>query len=291
MRAFMAPPPPVFRLIPDGSGRANDGGADDTGRPERRSAVYARRERAARAGACLLSVLVHALVVLAWPAASIPVEGLPQTEAARRAERAPLRAIALREPRASRRATSARPVPRVDARESVAVELPEIVARAVPTPRGPDLRRADAASREWTPPLLAEASDPAASSEEGEGYVRPIALSILRDWKPRTWLHGVEITVRVYTSAAGRATGLVELVPETPDRELNGEIVARVRELAYRPAQRDGEPVAAWAEITFVFCHKGIMATSPASPSGLADPCAKRVDQGARLASGKADAG
>jgi len=105
-------------------------------------------------------------------------------------------------------------------------------------------------------------------------FVRPVALSILTNWRPDVPAGGVETTVRVQTDAAGRATGLVELVPRTPSHRLDAEIAARVRELEFQPAIRGGQPVAAWAEITLVICHHGVTATSPASPSGRAAPCA-----------------
>ena len=66
-------------------------------------------------------------------------------------------------------------------------------------------------------------------------------------------------------------------MPHTPGLGLNREIAARVRQLTFQPALSDGEPVAAWAEITLVICPDGVTATSPASPSGVPNPCAARV--------------
>lgn len=279
----MARPPRVFRLLPGCSGGRS---ADDAGGsciPERRSVAYDRRERAARASACLVSVLLHTLAVLLSPAVSIPVEGIRDPDAARRAARPPLQVIAVRQPERSPATPSGRHV--------IAVRVPEIPAvSAALTRRGPDLTLAEAASPGWAVPAPPEVVGPAASSDEGDEYNGPIALGILEGWRPRAPLHGVEITVRVHTSEAGHATGPVELVPETADPRLNRALVSRVRELAYRPARRVGQPIAAWAEITFIFCHSGITATSPASPSGLADPCADMAER-ARLASREAGDG
>lgn len=229
---------------------------------ERRSLCYARRERAAWGAGILVSVLLHALLFLLWPGGPVPAEGTPTADALRfSASDDPVRVIDVREP--------ARREIEVPKRPLLALEMPEIGAdelvRSSPEPA-------------WTP-AVRPPSPPGfgprlpATIEEGDGYVRPIALSILPDWKPPRSLHGVEIIVRVHTSAAGRATGLVELVPPTPDAAWNRQIVSRVRGLEYRPAVRNGQPVAAWAEITFVFCSGGVTATSPASPTGLADPC------------------
>ncbi|MGH7539372.1 MAG: hypothetical protein ACRELC_00060 [Gemmatimonadota bacterium] len=168
------------------------------------------------------------------------------------------------------------------------IELPAPARREIPVPprpvlalEVPDVQMAEiVSSRPRLDVTLVErdasipdagraetASGPAATADAGDGYVRAVARSILPNWKPPLSLHGVEITVRVHTDAAGHATGLVELVPPTPHADTNRQITYRVRELAYWPARRNGEPVADWAEITFVFCHTGVTATSPASPT------------------------
>lgn len=94
---------------------------------------------------------------------------------------------------------------------------------------------------------------------EGEGggsdaeYTSPIPRSIVPHWDPPAAVRGMEVTVRVFVDESGTPTGEVELDPPTPHRGFNREIVERVRRMEYRPARRNGSPVAGWAEITFVF--------------------------------------
>lgn len=242
--------------------------APPTSSAERRTVRHARQARASWACGVLASVLFHALLFLAWRAAPVD-EGARAAAARAPALDDPVRVVDVRQP-------VRREIP-VPARPVLAFELPDVAAPE-PAPWSPGPHPA---LRRPSPPAVAALSEivdgPPPTAEEGDGYVRPIALSILPDWTPPRSLHGVEIVVRVHTSAAGRATGLVELVPPTPDPGMNREIVRRVRDLEYRPAFRNGQPVAAWAEITFVFCRTGVTATSPASPTGLADPCGPRL--------------
>ncbi len=274
MRVFMAPPPRVFRLAPGGAATGNVDRLGAPSAPERRCVEYGRRERTAWAGATILSVLVHTLVVLLWPAMSITVGGVRDPDERRHA-RPPLQAIDVRVPDSPAAPASARPV--------LAVEVPDVRPKVTATPSGPNLTLAAAAPARWSVPPRPAPVEPAPGSDEGNVYVRPVALSILTNWRPRVSARGVETTVRVHTDAAGRATGLVELVPPTPSPRLNEEIASRVRQLTFHPAFQDGTPVAAWAEITLVICPHGVTATSPASPSGLADACADSV----RVAAGE----
>lgn len=87
----------------------------------------------------------------------------------------------------------------------------------------------------------------------GGDYTSPVPRSIVPHWDPPESVRGMEVTVRVFVDERGRPTGEVELDPPTPNRGFNREIVERVRRMEYRPARRDGSPVAGWAEITFVF--------------------------------------
>jgi len=86
-----------------------------------------------------------------------------------------------------------------------------------------------------------------------EDFRSPMPRSILPRWDPPTSVRGLEVTVRIHVDARGRPTGEVYLDPPTPDRKFNREIEDSVRRMAYRPALRNGAPVAAWAEITFIF--------------------------------------
>jgi hypothetical protein len=105
-------------------------------------------------------------------------------------------------------------------------------------------------------------------------YIAPRARSILRTWRPPDSVLGTEVLARILTDAAGVPTGPIELLPPTGHRETDDEIVYRVRNLDYWPATLNGEPIGAWAEITFEFCYKGTTAASPPSPGfQVGAPC------------------
>lgn len=115
--------------------------------------------------------------------------------------------------------------------------------------------------------------------KEGDGtdiYIAPRARSILRTWRAPDSVFGTEVLVRVQTDHTGAPLGPVELIPPTGHRDTDAEMVYRVRNLEYWPATMNGEPVAAWAEITFEFCYHGTTAASPPSPGyGVGEPCTR----------------
>lgn len=63
----------------------------------------------------------------------------------------------------------------------------------------------------------------------------------------------MRVTVHVHVDAKGRPSGEVRLDPPTPDSAFNRRLVDKIRRMEYEPARRNGEPVAGWAQITFVF--------------------------------------
>lgn len=270
----MAPPPRVFRFLPPCAARGETHGGDQSAPRERRLESAIRREQTATGSAVLGSVLFHLLVFALWPAVTIPAPAL------RAPEDAPplMHVIRVREPEPAEpdpapEPAAARPVP---APGAPAVTLADAVRLAPGLDLAPAVQRALREPRR--PPM------PGVRRTSADVVVHPVALSILTNWRPAVPARGVETTVRVHTDAAGRATGLVELVPQTPSHRLDAEIAARVLELEFQPAVRGGQPVAAWAEITLVICGHGVTATSPASPTGRADPCADT----ARTVPGKA---
>jgi TonB family protein len=157
-----------------------------------------------------------------------------------------------------------------------AVRLPLTTRIEIPPPPAPRLT-IDAPVVEYDqPPVILQGLtlDPAANAGgmpgldtgllgpgEGEGsgaglggdYRSPIPRSIVPHWDPPEAVRGMEVTVRVFVDEWGSPTGEVELDPPTPHRGFNREIVERVRRMEYRPARRNGSPVAGWAVITFVF--------------------------------------
>lgn len=214
----------------------------------------------------LASALVHLLVFLLLPDATIVLERLGRNEAV-----PALDAVAIRVVRLAAPAEGALPevsTPPVPARR------PVVTVREIAGSRpAPDLTRAVPLSgrRGVAFPTRTGASGP--SDAEAERYVQPVARDILPNWRTSRSLDGLVVTARVHVDAAGDPTGPVELLPLTGNGRLNRDIAYRVRGLEYEPARRNGEPVAAWAEITFVFCHTGVAASSPAPRELPEDPC------------------
>jgi hypothetical protein len=239
---------------------------DEPGR-ESRSARRNRRYRAACCGGTLLSVLLHFFVFLLWPGATVPLMSLGGSDVDPAFQRPdPVRVVRLAAADQTSPATTVPTLTRV---------WPTVAVRQMAaSPRALDLTPARSLDgRRGAAPQLRH-STPGPLVLEADRYVQPIALGILPDWKPRWSLHGVVVTARVHLDAAGRPTGLVELVPPTQSQRVNREIVSRVRTLEYQPASRNGDSVAAWAEITFVFCGESVKATSPAPPKIPEAPCA-----------------
>lgn len=234
------------------------------GRKDSPSRLHARRHRPAWWIGMGLSAVVHLLVLLVWPGARIPLDLFGDATAPRALHVAPVRVVSLSGPAPPRPSEAVHPeraVPRVEA-----------AVRAAP----PSRPRMDLAPiervRGGALPTLARSGRMPPPREDR--YARPAATSILTEWKSPRTLYGVGTTVRVHVDASGNATGLVELLPPTPDRGTNRELIRRVRQLKYHPALRNGEPTPAWAEIAFVFCRNGVTATSPAPPREAAgDRC------------------
>jgi TonB family protein len=94
---------------------------------------------------------------------------------------------------------------------------------------------------------------------DGEGaggggrLVAPVPRSLVPQWDPPDDVRGLRVTIRVEVDKRGRATGQVELVPPTPNKKFNRQLMDKARRMQYYPARRDGRPVTGWAEITFVF--------------------------------------
>ena len=140
-----------------------------------------------------------------------------------------------------------------------------VPAVRAPRPRRPVMSSETASAR---PVAFRFARGPAAgdgedagSGEEGEGSTgsggagrsQPVPRSILPQWDPPEAVRGMRVTVRVHVDARGRPSGPVELHPPTPDADFNEKLREKVRRMEYRPAREAGQPVAGWAEITFVF--------------------------------------
>lgn len=210
------------------------------------SARHARRFRRAWWTGMLLSVLLHVLAFALWRGAT-PIRSLAGGTAgpALTVAGGGLRAMQARLPAA--RDIPPPPAPVLD------VDTPEIEVSVDPGGDGFELAPLEVASRPGRGAASGPGAGPGGSDGISPSYVSPTPRSILPHWDPPASVRGMEVTVRVHVDAYGRPTGEVELDPPTPDRRFNREIIERVRRMEYRPASRNGIPVAAWAEITFVF--------------------------------------
>lgn len=191
------------------------------------------------------SLLLHVLAFALWRGVT-PIRSLAggAAEPARAVAGGGLRAVQARLPAA--REIPPPPAPVLD------VATPEIEIAVDPGGEGFEPAPLEVASRPGRGPASGPGAGPG-GSDATSPYVSPIPRSILPHWDPPASVRGMEVTVRVHVDARGRPTGRVELDPPTPDRGFNREIIERVRRMEYRPASRNGIPVAAWAEITFVF--------------------------------------
>jgi TonB family protein len=213
----------------------------------RASERHAREDRSAWWAGMIASLLFHVLLFALWRG-DLPVRP-EQTQGARPPSLAggggAMQAVNAALPAVREIPPPPRPV--------VAIETPEIEVRDVRASLpGPDLM-----------PAAQIASFPGVGGGTGEGdggegdgaedFVSPMPRSILPHWDPPSSVRGMEVTVRIHVDATGKPTGEVQLDPPTPDRGFNREIEDRVRRMDYRPASRNGSPVAGWAEITFIF--------------------------------------
>lgn len=210
----------------------------------------ARRFRAPLLWGLAASVLLHGLLLLGWrtdiavPGASgaVPRDpGAPSPGGS-----ASMRAVETRV-RTSRVPPPPPPVAEPAAPDIAEVELaledaPAAVSRR---PGGPS--REPGAGGEPGPPV------PGSAGAGPPAFVPPAPRSILPAWDPPEAARGREVTVRVRVDARGRPTRPVEVRPSTGDEDFDRRLVRKVLRMDFEPARRGGEPVAAWAELTFVF--------------------------------------
>jgi len=208
---------------------------------------HAREDRTAWWVGMAVSLLFHVVVLLLWRG-ELPFS--PEQPEGRRPSLAVGGGGALQATNAVLPAMRDIPPP---PKPVVAIETPQVEVRVVQASLpGPDLT-----------PAAQVAPFPGLGGGDGEGdggdgtgsddFVSPMPRSILPHWDPPSSVRGMEVTVRIHVDASGNPTGEVQLDPPTPDRGFNREIADRVRRMEYRPASRNGSPVAGWAEITFIF--------------------------------------
>ena len=209
--------------------------------------------------ALAVSVLLHAALFLLWRAGPAPAPGTGDFAGAAPSPEPPpesvLRAVHISRPEARNRDESARPV---------AARLPEAAAPAVrePVPAPADRMSLQTVAGSGAPRLVLAAAGQGtgASGRSGSGspgepgrISPPVPRSLLPQWDPPEEVRGKRVTVRVEVGRDGRPTGRVRLEPSTGSESFDRRLRETLTSLSYRPATRAGEPVEAWAEITFVF--------------------------------------
>lgn len=217
-------------------------------RAQLRSRQGRRRFRRALAWGFLASLVLHAAVFLLWrglPAADVPGGPAASSRAEPRPVEGALRAVGL-----------ATPVAREEIRPPPAPVL---------DPLAPSVEWEDASESPSLGPVSLERPTDGApgggGAEDGRGADRgpgsgthgPVPRSILPQWDPPPDVRGMRVTVHVHVDSKGRPSGDVRLDPPTPDSAFNRRLLEKVRRMEYEPARRDGEPIAGWAQITFVF--------------------------------------
>jgi len=128
----------------------------------------------------------------------------------------------------------------------------EVTVEAV---REVQLPEVDAASVLGDAPGLDEPPGLATGSGAGDRGVSESGVSALQPPSPRGMiipptnrdLRGTEIQVWVFVDATGAVVpDSTRLEPPTKDRDFNRRLIREASEWVFRPASRDGRPIAAW---------------------------------------------
>lgn len=206
------------------------------------------------AASLAVSVVLHAAVLLLWRGEPVPPPGSgPAAEPASASAPRPESAMRVVEVRTADRAGAERGRPTV-------ARLPEAESRSVTEPARP---RAPGLALEPVPaPAPAGPSLAVGAASGGDGAGRagepgrispPVPRTLLPQWDPPASVRGTRVTAHVEVDRDGRPTGEVRLEPPTESGDFNRRLREVLTSLRFRPARRAGEPVVAWAEITFVF--------------------------------------
>lgn len=208
--------------------------------------------------ALAVSVLLHAALLLLWRVGPAPPPGTGDSAGASPSPSPP--------PDAAMQVMEVAPAAAEpeESGQPVAARLPEAeppaVRNPVPAPTAMSLERVSGGAA--GSPRLALATGGQATAATGEGAGRPgepgrisppVPRSLLPQWDPPPEVRGSRVTVTVEVGRDGRPTGQVRLEPPTESEEFNRRLRETLTSLRYRPGTRAGQPVVAWAEITFVF--------------------------------------
>lgn len=214
-----------------------------------------RRFRRPLAWGLVLSVGLHLAAVLALPAPAAPGPGSETADRRGEPGRA-ARGTRLLSVRSRRPVSVPSPPPPIREPEAdVAVRLPEteVDPPSLSRPRPARSRADGAGTAAGEPTGRPVAAGDGGGAPAGDGFMPPAPRSVAPEWDPPGEVRGQRVTLRIHVDARGRPTGPVELHPPTSDASFNRRLIRKARRLRFRPARRGGRPVAAWAELTFVF--------------------------------------
>lgn len=207
----------------------------------------ARRFRRPLVAGLLISALLHAGLALAWRQAAGGAPSPASRSAPPRSDPAPaaeaMRAVQVADP--SREPARIPPPPAPVVAADLQLSAPETAEEV-----GLRTVRLAPAGGEGAPE---GAGAPGSGPGEGGTIEPPVPRSVLPEWDPPASVRGDRVRVRVFVDAHGSPAGPVELDPPTSSESFNRTLVRKVRRMEFRPARGPEGPVAAWAELTFVF--------------------------------------
>lgn len=202
----------------------------------------------------LLSVLIHAVLLLGWRSSGSENPGSlaagPRTGGFRAAAAGgEMVAIAIAAPRPIIVPAPPANQPRF-AEPEVVVNEPEQLIQT-PDLSGP-VGETTLFSNSGGPGLLnAEGRGDGGNDASGRDRVTPAhPRSIIPVWQPPRELKGMIVTIRVLLNARGEPTGEIVVQPHIPNSGFDRELRRKFLSMDYVPASRNGQAVSDWAEMS-----------------------------------------
>lgn len=214
-----------------------------------------RHRRAIHVGLAL-SLLLHAVVFLAWRSEQVAAgasiaAGLRTGDASAAAGGGAMQAITLAAARSTEIPPPPAPLPSLDAPEVVPVEVetPVLASGLLERPGSSPGQNAGFV------PGVPGGTGTGDGGTDAEGLYRntvPEPRVIIPDWDPPKEVKGMRVRMRVLVDERGNPVD-VELEPPTPNARFNRKLIETAMEMEFKPALRNGRPVRDWAVITRVF--------------------------------------
>jgi len=225
-------------------------------RPRTTASRYDRRYRRAIHVGLALSLLIHAIVFVAWrseraAAGALVAAGLRTGDASAAAGGGALQAINLAAVRSAEIPPPPAPLPSLDAPEVVPVETetPALATGMLARPGSSPGQNAGFV------PGVPGGTGTGDGGTDAEGLYRntvPEPRVIIPDWDAPKDVKGLRVRMRVLVDERGNPVD-VELEPPTPNAGFNRKLIETAMEMEFKPALRNGRPVRDWAVITRVF--------------------------------------